>query len=171
MRQRAKRQIESEGPPVGLLDGRERWQRVRGELRKDIRHRLAGAAIGGKQHDLDARMADQQPQQLGAGIAGGTEDSDLGFLLYGHDRPLGLRKAQADSAGTVSREACRGTGGTRIARRLRASACRGATAAALCDGNGHKPSVHGRRYKARSERRQCGHQCAEVLPPKWHSRP
>jgi len=156
VRQRAEGEIESERLPIGAFDGRECRQRVRRKLRKHLRHRLAGAAIGGKQRDLDARMSDQQPKEFSAGVAGGTEDSDFRFLLCGHDRPLGLRKAQAESAGTISREACRGTGGTRFARRLRASACRSATAAALRGGNGHKPSVHGPRYKARAEGRQCG---------------
>src|SRR5580693_7257576 len=50
-------------------------------------------------------MSDQQPKKFSARIAGGTEDSDFRSLLCGHDRPLGLRKAQADSAGTISREA------------------------------------------------------------------
>ena len=46
---------------------------------KHCPHLLAGAALGGEQHDVGAGMAQQHPHQLRAGIAGGAEDADLRF--------------------------------------------------------------------------------------------
>ena len=92
----------------------ERRQIVRRELRKHVAHLLPGAAVGGEQRDLDARMAQQQPHQFRAGIAGGAEHADLGFL--GHDVILPLfacgRIRGRISGERIVRETCRGTGGT-----------------------------------------------------------
>ena len=58
VRQRAERKIEPERCPVVAIERRQASARSYGrELRKHVRHRLAGAAIGGEQHDLRARMA------------------------------------------------------------------------------------------------------------------
>ena len=81
VRQRAERKIKPERLPIGGIERRQRRQGVGQELRKHVRHRLAGPAIGREQHDLYARMADEQPHQFRAGIAGGAEHADSGFFF------------------------------------------------------------------------------------------
>ena len=92
-------QIEPERLPVDAVDAPSARQRVGRELRKHVRHRLAGAAIGREQRDLDARMADQQPHQFRTGIAGGAENADLCFCR--HDSPFGLEALKPASAGRI----------------------------------------------------------------------
>ena len=81
VRQRAESKIKPERLPIDGIERRQRRQGEGQELRKHVRHRLAGPAIGGQQHDFRARMADEQPQQFRAGIAGGAEHPDLGFFF------------------------------------------------------------------------------------------
>ncbi len=86
MRQRAERHVEGGLGPVEPLDGDELRQFERRELRKHVAHRLAGAALGGEQHDLSSRVPQQHPHQFGAGIARGAEHAD--FRFGGHESIL-----------------------------------------------------------------------------------
>ena len=83
VRQRAEGDVEPGFGPVEPLDGDQLRQIVRRELRKHVAHRLAGAALGGEQHDFGARMPQQHAHQLRAGIAGGAEHADLCFGGHG----------------------------------------------------------------------------------------
>ena len=78
VRQRAENQIEPRAPPSRRRRARVSCRQVeRRELRKHLGHRLAGAAVGGQQSDLHMRMAQQQPHQFRAGIAGSAEHADF----------------------------------------------------------------------------------------------
>jgi hypothetical protein len=52
-------------------------------MREDGADRLAGVTVGGKRNDLDAVVAGQEAQQLGASIATGAEDGDLDAMFAG----------------------------------------------------------------------------------------
>src|SRR5262249_13152168 len=58
MRQRAEGKIQRGFIPVDALDRQKLRQRIGRELRKYLTHVLAGAALGGEQRNLDARMTD-----------------------------------------------------------------------------------------------------------------
>ena len=79
MRQRAERQIERGLLPVDAFDRDELRQLERRELREHRAHLLPGPAVGGEQRELDVGMAQQQPHQLRAGVAGGAEHADFRF--------------------------------------------------------------------------------------------
>ena len=86
VRQRAERKIKPERLPIGSVERRQRRQCVGQELRKHVRHRLAGPAIGREQHDLYARMAEKEPHQFRTGIAGGAEHGDSGLFFFRRHR-------------------------------------------------------------------------------------
>ncbi len=166
VRQRAEDEIEAERRPVDVIERRQHWQRVRRELRKHVGHRLAGAAIRGEQHNVGARMGDEEPHQFRTGIAGGADDADLRrFFLRRHDSTLWLGNTKPASAGKFLESVPR----SRRHRRLRANACpcRAATASAR-GGNGHGPDnvgrpLHGPPYRGRTVERQC----ARTGPARW----
>ena len=62
--------------PVDLLPFDEGRQVEHEEMRKDLRHRLAGMGVGGERRDLHVRMARGEAYQVGAGIAGRAENAD-----------------------------------------------------------------------------------------------
>src|SRR5260221_5476871 len=71
---------------VGEIDGingDEVGQEAAGEMREDGADRLAGVTVGGERDDLDAVVAGQEAQQLGASIATGAEDGDLDAMFAG----------------------------------------------------------------------------------------
>ena len=110
VRQRAEGEIEACLLPVDGVDRHQRRQRERRKLRKDRRHLLPGPTVGGEQRKLGARMAQQQPYQLGAGIAGRPEHADLRFLLdrFGHGSILpeiGLDRTRDIAAEDIRRRA------------------------------------------------------------------
>ena len=82
MRQRAENEIKPERRPVDAVERDQRRQHIGRELRKHVGHRLAGAAIGGEQRDVDARMPQQQPHQFRAGVARRAEDADFCFRRH-----------------------------------------------------------------------------------------
>ena len=86
VRQGAERNVQRGASPVDAIDRDKLRQRKRRELRKHIAHRLAGAALGGQQHDLGARVAQQHAHQLAPGIARGPQHADLRFC--GHESIL-----------------------------------------------------------------------------------
>ena len=104
VRQRAERDVEPGLAPVEPVDGDQLRQVERRELRKHVAHRLAGAALGGQQHDLGARVPQQHPHQLRAGIAGGAQDADFrfgGHELDPHPEVLKNYRTKANSADLV----------------------------------------------------------------------
>ncbi len=110
MRQRAERDVEAGCGPVEPFDGDQLRQLERRELREHVAHRLAGAALGGEQHDLAARVPQQHPHQLRAGIAGGAEHAD--FRFGGHESILiqSLKELpdQGQQRGCYQGRKCRG---------------------------------------------------------------
>ena len=71
------------------------------EMRKDLRHRLAGMRVGGERDDLDVRMARGEAHEVGAGIAGRAENADPDLL---HGLPFCRRRwALAGSPRGVNR--------------------------------------------------------------------
>src|SRR6185437_8797299 len=98
MRQRAEGDVEPRPDPVEAVQRHKRRQFERRELREHVAHLLAGRTFGGEQRDLDLGMAQQQPHQFGAGVAGGAEDADL--CLAGHQTsPLSASAAAGRLAG------------------------------------------------------------------------
>src|SRR5258708_9992742 len=81
--QRAESEIYRGVLPVDAVDRYELPQRVGRKLREDLTHVLPGAALGGKERDLDPWMADEEPQQLRTGIAGRAEHADLSLVSHG----------------------------------------------------------------------------------------
>ena len=79
VRQRAERDVEPRLSPVEPFDGDQLRQIVGRELREYVAHRLAGAALGGEQHDVGARVAQQHAHKFCAGITGGAEYADFRF--------------------------------------------------------------------------------------------
>ena len=79
VRQRAEGEIERGLLPVDAVDRDELRQFERRELRKHRAHLLPGPAVGGEQRELDVGMAQQQPHQLRAGVAGGAQHADFGL--------------------------------------------------------------------------------------------
>src|SRR6185312_4947868 len=79
VRQAAEDHVEPVG--LGLLEPDEIGQAVAVEMRKDLRDRLAGAALAGEQADLGVGMADEQPQELRARIAAGAENADANLAV------------------------------------------------------------------------------------------
>src|SRR5260221_4622022 len=65
------------------IDGDEVGQEAPGEMREDGADRLAGVTVGGKRDDLDAVVAGEEAQQLGASIAAGAENGDLHAMFAG----------------------------------------------------------------------------------------
>ena len=56
-----------------------------GQMREHLGQALAGLALAGEQRDVDLRVAGQQAQELGAGIAAGPQNADLQPILrLGH---------------------------------------------------------------------------------------
>ncbi len=83
VRQRAEGKVERGLVPVDAIDCQELRQRIGRELREDLTHVLAGAALRGEQRDLDPRMGKQEPQQLRTGVAGRAEHADLSLVSHG----------------------------------------------------------------------------------------
>src|SRR6185312_3116579 len=79
VRQAAEDHVEPVG--LGLLEPDEIGQAVAVEMRKDLRDRLAGAALAGEQADLGVGMADEQAQELRARIAAGAENADANLAV------------------------------------------------------------------------------------------
>ncbi len=120
VRQRAEREIEPERLPIGVLDRGQRRQRIGRELRKDVGHGLAGAAIGRQQHDLDARMANAGAAPIPRRYS--RRRRARRFLLSSDmNSTFGLRKIRPISRAGYQDEECRGTGGTNDFTRERAS--------------------------------------------------
>jgi hypothetical protein len=67
-----------------------------------LAHVLAGAALCGKQRDLDAGVTDQKPQQLRTGVAGRAEYADLGCF----STALGMGHSFSQSNATAGRRGC-----------------------------------------------------------------
>ena len=118
VRQRTEGEIERLRLPVDRIDRQQLGQRIGRELREDLAHVLAGAALGGKQRDLDARMTEQEPQQFRTGVAGRAEYADFGSFLnrFGHGSFL-------LAVGCDDR--------TRMMRRMISGGCRGTSSGCL----------------------------------------
>jgi len=84
-----------------------------------LAHVLAGAALGGKQRNLDAGMTEQEPQQFRTGVAGRAEYADFGSFLNRFGHGSFLLAVECDDRMRMMRRmisgGCRGTssGGTR----------------------------------------------------------
>ena len=76
-------------------------------MREDLRERLAGMGIGDQRGDLDAGMAGGEPDQVGAGIAGGAEHRgpDLGLCSHGRNFRTNARRVPSPDAGLAEFEA------------------------------------------------------------------
>jgi hypothetical protein len=85
MGQRAEHEIKRRTAPINALDRDGLGQGKRRELREDIAHLLPGPPVGRQQRDLDTGMAQQEPHQLRARVARGTEHADfrLGGFRHG----------------------------------------------------------------------------------------
>ena len=111
-----------------LFDRDQRRQLERRELRKHRAHLLPGPAVGGEQRDLDTRMAQQQPHQFRAGIAGGAENADFRFgggfsshvsiLIPQSIRTTGSGHHRGASQGEKPRGPLRRPGRISVARRV-----------------------------------------------------
>ena len=90
---RAEDEIEAGAGPVHALDRLQPRQSERRELRKHLAHLLPGAAIGGEQRELGRGMAEQEPHELRAGVAGRAEHADLRLSISrcGHGLLLAIR--------------------------------------------------------------------------------
>jgi hypothetical protein len=66
--------------PVDLLPFDQFWQVEHEEVRKHLRHRLAGMCVGGQRDDLDVRVPRGETHEIGARIAGRAEHSDPDFF-------------------------------------------------------------------------------------------
>ena len=91
VRQAAKGDIDR--VPVGLVGGDEVRQAKTAEMREDLRQRLPGMALRHEGNDLDVRMPGGEPDQVGAGIAGGAEHGGPdGVGSHGRDSLESVRK-------------------------------------------------------------------------------
>ena len=63
------------------IGGDERRQVEGRKMREDLRERLAGMALGDQRGEGDVGMAGGEPDQVGAGIAGGAEHRGPDFLV------------------------------------------------------------------------------------------
>ena len=69
-------------PGVGLGEPERFRFRVAGELRKNLRQRLAGILARGHGHQFRVGMMQQQPDEFLAGVTGRADDGDfLGFHI------------------------------------------------------------------------------------------
>src|SRR3546814_10265438 len=50
------------------------------EMREDCIYRLSRRSLGGQNPDLRCRMAQQKTQEIGSGVAAGTQDADPNLL-------------------------------------------------------------------------------------------
>ena len=103
---RAVRQAAEDGVepgPVHLLPFDQARQVEHEEMRKDLRHRLAGMRVGGERDDLDVRMPGGEADEVGAGIAGCAENADPDLL----HRPAPPREMpERRSSGSNRRSKC-----------------------------------------------------------------
>jgi hypothetical protein len=83
--------------PVDLIDGEKARQRIRRKLRKDVPHLLPGAALSREERNLGQGMPQQEPHELGAGVAGRAEDGDALFAVECHALVLAAAAAARES--------------------------------------------------------------------------
>ena len=62
---------------IDLVDGAERREIHVPQEGEHLGHLQPGLAVGGQGRDFDVRMAGDQPDKLGSGIAGRTKDGDF----------------------------------------------------------------------------------------------
>ena len=133
MRQCAECEVELHLFPIRLVDRHQLRQPERRELREHRAHLLAGTPVGGEQHEVSARMAQQQPHQLRAGVTRGAEDADFCFGRHGLILICG-RKSRPDktTCGVLHGDDAAEPGPAAPRRSTNARPCRDKASAAQC---------------------------------------